>query len=256
MKKLQVLSYNIHKGFNSTNSRFLIQEIRQAIRSVGAELVLLQEVIGENKKHEKSLNNWQARTQFEYLADDIWPHYAYGKNAIYQHGHHGNAVLSKYPFSFWENINITRWDFSQRGILHGRFLEKIHVFCLHFGLLETERKYQLKCLINTIEQRVPADAPVIIAGDFNDWPCRLNHQLERALGVKEAFAELNGRSARTFPSRFPLLRMDRIYFRGLELVFGKVMSGEPWRGLSDHCALYAEFILPEQIVRQNLPLIA
>ncbi len=36
-------------------------------------------------------------SQFAFLADEIWPHFAYGKNAIYSAGHHGNAILSKHP---------------------------------------------------------------------------------------------------------------------------------------------------------------
>ncbi len=247
MTSIRVLSYNIHKGFNPSNSRFLLGDIRNAIRTVGAELVLLQEVIGENKKHGELFANWHPKAQFEFLADEIWPHFAYGKNAIYQHGHHGNAVLSKYPFSFWENINATRWRFSQRGILHGRILGQIHVFCLHFGLFGVERRYQLDKLVATIHRCVPDHAALIIAGDFNDWPGRLNRELEKVLGVREAFLALQGKSARTFPARLPLLRMDRIYFRGLKLQTGQVFSGHPWRRLSDHCALYAEFELPKAL---------
>ena len=53
-----------------------------------------------------SLQPTDATTQFEFLADSIWSHYAYGKNAIYQHGHHGNAILSELPFAISNNVDV------------------------------------------------------------------------------------------------------------------------------------------------------
>ena len=44
--RIKVLSYNIHKGFNANNSAFVLDEIRQAIRRSGSDLVFLQEVLG------------------------------------------------------------------------------------------------------------------------------------------------------------------------------------------------------------------
>lgn len=241
--RLRILSYNIHKGFSPNNSRFVLDEIRHAIRSVDAEMVFLQEVMGSNLKHNLKHPNWVPGAQFEFLADDIWPHYAYGKNAIYQHGHHGNAILCKLPFSHWANTDVSRFRYSRRGILHGVVGEHLHVFCMHLGLLGFERRYQLEALIETVKQQVPADAPLIIAGDFNDWKCSVDKILFNRLGVREAFREFRGRPARTFPAALPLLQLDRIYYRGLSVVDADRLLGERWQNLSDHCPLYAEFQL-------------
>lgn len=243
-KRLHVLSYNIHKGFTSNNARFILNEIRQAIRTVDAELVFLQEVLGDHAHHGRKHHNWIPGAQFEYLADDIWPHYAYGKNAIYQHGHHGNAILCKLPFSFWENTDISQFRHSQRGFLHGIVANALHVFCLHLGLMGFERRNQINMLIKTIREKVPDDAPLIIAGDFNDWHCSIDRKLRKELGVKEAFRELQGRPARTFPVSLPFLQLDRIYYRGLNLQSADVLKGEHWQQLSDHCALRATFDVP------------
>ena len=105
---LQVLSYNIHKGFSSGNRNFVLHQIREAIRTVRADLVFLQEVLGEHREHQRKYSaHWERDSQFEFLADEVWPHFAYGKNAIYTSGHHGNAILSRYPFTFFENIDIS-----------------------------------------------------------------------------------------------------------------------------------------------------
>lgn len=241
--RLRILSYNIHKGFSPRNSRFVLKEIRQAIRTVNADLVFLQEVLGSHQKHSEKHSNWIPGAQFEFLADEIWPHFAYGKNAIYQHGHHGNAILCKLPFSRWENTDVSRFKYSQRGILHGVIGDNLHVFCMHLGLLGFERRFQLQALIETVEKHVPAGAPLIIAGDFNDWWCAVDGKLRRELGVREAFREMRGKPARTFPVAMPLLQLDRIYYRGLQVLDVSRLVDDHWQHLSDHCALYAEFAL-------------
>ena len=59
---------------------------------------------------------------------------------------------------------------------------------------------------------VPPDAPLVVAGDFNDWRGRAPMRCSR-LRPTEVFRSANGRHARTFPARWPLLRLDRIYVR-------------------------------------------
>lgn len=237
---MRILSYNIHKGFSFGNTRYLLKEIRHSIRLVNADLVFLQEVVGENQRHHHRITNWVSQ-QFEYLADEIWPHYAYGKNALYSHGHHGNAILSQHPFESLHNIDVSLLPTSQRGILMGKIDTGVHLICLHFGLLEFERRKQVKQLYEQIDHYIPPDAPLIIAGDFNDWRHHSHPTLISSLALKEAFCEKLGKPARTYPSRLPLFAMDRIYFRNLELVDAEILSGDPWNKLSDHCALYAEF---------------
>jgi len=243
---LRVFSYNIHKGFSPGNARYLLREIRHAIRLVNADLLFLQEVIGENVKHQNRVSGWEDR-QFEYLADEIWHHQAYGKNAIYQHGHHGNAILSKHPFSHWQNFDISRWWFSQRGVLHGRLFNSLHVYCIHMGLFSNERKTQARQLVDIIESTARPEEPLIIAGDMNDWRGKTHRFLQQRLGVQEVYQQLHGRPARTFPAALPVLRMDRIYYRGLDLLDASTLVGDHWRTLSDHCALYSEFALPEKV---------
>mgnify|MGYP001368064044 CR=1 FL=1 len=87
---------------------------------------------------------------------------------------------------------------------------------------------------------------IIIAGDFNDWHQRL-HRRFLNLDLKEAFCEQYGRPVKSFPSKRPLLPLDRVYFRGLTLRHAQLLHGEPWESLSDHCALYAEFELPGEL---------
>ncbi len=212
---------------------------------VRADLLFLQEVQGEHSSKAKTIQAWPQESQFEYLADQIWPHYAYGKNAAYEEGHHGNAILSRYPIVGWENINISTNLFEMRGILHvtieiPEHSKYLHCFCLHLGLFRRSRNFQLQELCERVEAIVGEDEPLIIAGDFNDWSGKASPVLESRTRVREVFRQLHGAYATTFPSRFPVLKLDRIYVRGLSILEAQSLSGGEWNGLSDHCALFAE----------------
>jgi endonuclease/exonuclease/phosphatase family metal-dependent hydrolase len=243
--RLRVVSYNIHKGFTSGNTKFILKRIREAIQFVHPDLVMLQEVLGHHEGHKQNIEDWPSEPQFEYLADQLWPHFAYGRNAVYSSGHHGNAILSKYPFTFFENIDVSTNRLEKRGLLHGIIelpgrQRPLHAICVHLGLFETERTRQVLKLCDRIESHVPHDEPLIIGGDFNDWRGRASAPLEQKLDVKEAFRSLHGQHARTFPSWLPAFRLDRIYFRGLLVEDAQCLNERPWNELSDHAALVAE----------------
>jgi endonuclease/exonuclease/phosphatase family metal-dependent hydrolase len=245
---LKVLTYNIHKGFSIGNLRFVLHEIKDSLRDIDADVVLLQEIHGERIIPNNRFDDWHNNRQFEFLADQVWHHHAYGKNAIYKSGHHGNAILSKYPIIEWENIDISTMKTASRSLLHGTIQvtgveQKIHIICVHLGLFEREREHQFLTLVKRISSHVPSDEPLIIAGDFNDWRSRAERHLHDDLGVKEVFKDTHGSYARTFPAWLPALSMDRIYYRGLDVADCSHLQGQPWRRLSDHTPLLAEFRL-------------
>ena len=246
---LRVLTYNIHKGFSTGNRQFVLPAIRDALQHADADLILLQEVQGEHVIHSRNIADWPGRSQYEFLADPAWEHHVYTRNAIYERGHHGNAILSRYPLIDAENINVSPYRWASRSVLHatvsvGGDREAVHVICIHFGLLGEERRRQLDILCDRIESHVPADAPLLVAGDFNDWLGKGARTLTRRLGLSEAFNELHGRHARSWPSWLPLLRMDRIYYRGLEVVECERLQQPHWGRLSDHLPLQATFTCP------------
>lgn len=233
---------------NASNRHFILHAIRDSIRDVDADIVLLQEIHGEHDSQQKFIHNWPDNNQLEYLADDHWPYHAYGKNAIYRRGHHGNAILSKYPLTEWENVNVSMSPRASRSLLHAvieipDLQQRLHVICVHFGLFNFEREKQLARLVERIVAEIPSHEPLIIAGDFNDWRGRAATHLHMGLGVSEVFHKNAGKVARTFPAWLPMLCMDRIYSRGLEFANGEPLHGAPWRQLSDHIPLLAEFNL-------------
>jgi endonuclease/exonuclease/phosphatase family metal-dependent hydrolase len=245
---IKVLTYNIHKGFSTGNRRFILHDIKESLRMVDADVLFLQEIHGERTISNNRFDDWPNNRQFEFLADQVWPHHAYGKNAIYKSGHHGNAILSKYPFVKWENIDVSFMQSASRSLLHGSIQlpgieQKIHIICVHLGLFGPERASQLSTLAKRINSHVPSDEPLVIAGDFNDWRGLAERYLHQDLGVTEVFKSTRGAYARTFPAVLPVLSMDRIYFRGFDVIHCQRLHDQPWDRLSDHTPLLAEFKL-------------
>lgn len=243
---VSLITYNIHKGFGVGAIRFLLPQMRDAIMSLNPDFVFLQEVQGEHLKRQKRIDAWPDSSQCEYIAENIWPHYVYAKNAVYQSGHHGNAILSKYPFDKTDNIKLTNVRRASRGILHTQLMVgdvKLHLLCVHLGLFKRERAEQSTALMRRIQEVVPPNEPLLMAGDFNDWRNVLSKPLAEDLNVEEAFVTLEGKHARSFPAIRPALRVDRVYFRGMKVQEVACFQGKPWSLLSDHLPLYARFEL-------------
>ncbi len=243
---IRVLTYNIHKGFARYNRDFVLHKIKDHLHNAAVDVVLLQEIQGRHLRHESRISSWPDVSQFEYLADSIWPHFAYGKNAIYRKGHHGNAILSKFVIDEWNNLNLSRFQRASRSLLHGKIempdsKHPLHLLCVHLDLLGFERKRQIRKLKSYIDSTIGASDPIILGGDFNDWHGGLANSFESQLGLQEAYHQLNGKYAKTFPSHWPMLRMDRIYFRGINLLDSYCLKRQPWNELSDHLPLYARF---------------
>ena len=242
---LRVVSYNIHKGLSTGNLRVALARMRNALRTLAPDLILVQEVVGSHERFARRFPDWHTGAQFEFLADSIWPHYAYGRNAVHASGDHGNAILSRYPITAFENIDISLNRFEQRGILHAEIdvpsrSEPLHVCCTHLNLLHGHRRQQVAALARRVHDAVPARCPLVIGGDFNDWRTWATRELARTIGVTEAYLHVHGRHALTYPDWHPILPLDRIYVRGLDVMDAQVLDAPVWRTLSDHRGMHVQ----------------
>ena len=143
-------------------------ELSRMVCEQGVDIIFLQEVIGEHSRLAARFMNWPESSQYEFLADTIWPDYAYGKNAVYDHGHHGNAILSRFPILRWENEDISAHRFESRGLLHCEITipgweVSLHCICVHLGLFKRGRGQQLQAIEERIRQLVPANAPLVLS---------------------------------------------------------------------------------------------
>ena len=163
-RSLHVVTYNIHKGLSLFNRRLVIHELRDRLRTLGADIVFLQEVHGTHDRHAERHVEWPAEPQYEFLADTVWADFAYGRNAVYDHGHHGNAILSRFPIQSWANQDVSAHRFERRGLLHCEVVvpgwdTPLHCVCVHLALTARGRSRQLERLRQRIERLVPARCP-------------------------------------------------------------------------------------------------
>jgi len=248
--KLHVVTYNIHKGFSQFNQHMMVHELREQLRLLGPDIVFLQEVQGRHSKHAKKIENWPESSQQDFLAEDVWQSSAYGSNVIYDHGHHGNAILARFPIEHSHNQDVTHLRFERRGLLHCAInvpgLEKaLHCVCVHLSLFARSRRKQMDALSRYLDEITEPDSPLIIAGDFNDWRNEAEELLAQRLGLIEVFGGVYGSPespGRSYPAKRPILRLDRIYVRGFSVIHAEIHSGDPWSKISDHAALSARLI--------------
>lgn len=276
--KLRIATYNIHKGVTALRGRPRIHNVRQALHAIDADIVFLQEVQDRNERLAHH-HNYPKSTQLDYLSATGYEHRAYGMNAVYPHGHHGNAILSRLPIEHFQNMDVSDHALEKRGLLHavahikgaGRKPFDLHLLCVHLGLIHRSRVRQTEFLADFVESEIPANAPLIIAGDFNDWQRRVDGLLRARLGLLEVgdaqcarpwYEHLLPESvlsqpwvasalqrrprpqeplpARTFPAFAPWLHLDRIYLRGCEVESVQVPRGREWARRSDHMPLIAQ----------------
>lgn len=243
---LKILSYNIHKGFDWKNKNYFLKEMKELIKSSHADIVFLQEVVGKNNKFQEQ---GIIDSQFEFLADQIWPHFSYGHNAVYDHGHHGNLILSKFPIESYENIDLSTNNWEKRGLLVCKINlpEKktakhkfFYAACSHLNLLHGGRILQYQKIKNhMLLKKDQETTPTIIAGDFNDWNQKCNQAFEVDLGMKEVHKITHGKFAKTFPAFYPILRLDRIYVKNMSIKTSFLLKPKKIH-LSDHLPLYCE----------------
>lgn len=184
MSLIRVVSYNIHKG-RSLSGRDSLSDLRLGLHGLRPDLMFLQEVQGRNEKHSA------LHMQHESLAAALHMDCAYGCNAIRSQTDHGNALLSKHTILSFENQDISDHKLEQRGLLHGVIDvggREVHCFVVHLGLFASSRIRQIEVMTDRISRMVPEGAPMLIAGDFNDWKDRLAPLFVQQLGVYEVFA--------------------------------------------------------------------
>ncbi|MDR2992168.1 MAG: endonuclease/exonuclease/phosphatase family protein [Burkholderiaceae bacterium] len=237
---LRVATYNIHKGVQGFGParRLEIHNLAQAVEMLDADIVCLQEVRAANRREARHFAAWPDQPQAEFLAP---PGYqaVYCTNAVTPSGEHGNALLTRWPVLDWRHEDLSDHRFEQRGLLHVQlraYARLLHVIVVHFGLIPASRARQADRLKRYIARAVPGAAPLIVAGDFNDWGTRVRRIL--GLGTLEA---LEGPHTYTYPARLPIVQLDHIYVRGLTPTALTVPRGRAWYRMSDHLPLIADF---------------
>ncbi len=229
----RIVSYNIHQCVG-LDGRYDAGRIARILRDLQGDIVGLQEV-------NAPFGADRGVMQLDFLADSADLR-AIGAPTIERHdSHYGNALLTRGKI-----LDVRRFDISfprreARGALDVELEIRdrpLRVIITHLGLVPAERRYQVKRLLQIIDE-YPLK-PVILLGDLNEWfllgrPARWLHQ---HFGRPPA--------PRTFPAYFPVLSLDRILVQPQQALKRLwVIRSRDARVASDHLPLVADIRLDE-----------
>jgi endonuclease/exonuclease/phosphatase family metal-dependent hydrolase len=225
--RLRVATYNIHRCVG-VDGKMDVGRVAAVIQELGADVVALQEV--ESRPSRSELN------QAEVLARRLGMELAEGPLMLEDGGHYGNAVLSLCPLTIMRRRRFPRSGHEPRGFLHVVAQTKSgvawHVLATHLSLGPVVRGAQLTSIAHELSF---APAPAVMMGDLNEW-----RGWTRGLGNLRRVATLLSTQP-SFPSRYPVLRLDRIALRGARaLAPGKAHRTRLSRVASDHLPIVAE----------------
>jgi endonuclease/exonuclease/phosphatase family metal-dependent hydrolase len=221
---LSVATYNIH-GAVGTDGHFAPQRVADVLNEMGADVVALQEV---------PLGGDGLPNVLDYLHSETGLHVAEGMTYDGVRGRYGNAVLSRFSIQSVRTIDLSFGSREPRGALdadvdcHG---QPLRIVATHLGLRLAERREQIRRLLQVFDTY---QMPVILLGDINEWFV-WGQSLRRLVSHFQAVP-----APRTFPARWPLFALDRIWIRPRHrLVHVRAHATILARAASDHLPLIA-----------------
>jgi endonuclease/exonuclease/phosphatase family metal-dependent hydrolase len=225
---VKVASYNIHRCVGGDGRHDPVR-IAQVLRELDADVVALQEV-----------DSWPGEdgepAEMEFLAHVAGLHAISGPTIERRDGHYGNVLLTRLPILDVRKLDLTFYRREPRGALDVELDAggaRLRVIATHLGLLPAERRYQVQRILELVEER--QEDVTVLLGDINEWlifgrPLRWLHA---------RFGR--GVSGRSYPARFPVLSLDRIWTKPTSaLTRFRVHTTGLSRCASDHLPVAAD----------------
>lgn len=237
MKKIRLLTYNIHKGIGGRDRRYDLNRIFAVLESIGPDIVCLQEVdthVPRSAMHD----------QPSLLAERLGYHSLFQLNVpVGRSGGYGNLILSRWPMEFSRQHSLRIGDRKPRGLQLARINTQLGPLALgnwHLGLTHGEQVRQADRFLNFIDHDIWHDLPMLLAGDTNDWGNRLLRRKLAYGGFQQASLPVT--TCRSFPAWFPVASLDKIFIRkGIRRLHTHVVRNRLTRNASDHLPLVMEF---------------
>ncbi|MEJ2213312.1 MAG: endonuclease/exonuclease/phosphatase family protein [Gammaproteobacteria bacterium] len=226
---MRIATYNIHRSVGN-DGKEEPERILSVLNELNADIIALQEVGYASGEPGNLLDFLGKSTQSQVIE---------GITLKDERGHYGNAILSRFPVNLIKLHNISIPSREPRGAIELRLeLEDktIQIIATHLGLRPGERNIQVDKLMPLFDTS-SADIKILM-GDLNEWflwgrPLR---KLQRTFGSMPALA--------TFPSRWPLFALDRIWIRPLSAIDClRVLKSTNTKSASDHLPLFAQLNL-------------
>ncbi|WP_035255619.1 endonuclease/exonuclease/phosphatase family protein [Desulfatiglans anilini] len=231
--RITVGTYNVHEWIGSDGRQQPARAI-QIVHEIGADVIALQEVsFPVRGRHRYSIDNLSRQTGMRALP---------GLTLTRRHADFGNILLTRHPLIRLRKLDLTVKPREPRGAvmavldIHGT---ACMVVGTHLGLERRERSQQIQVILKEIETHNDGE-PLILMGDLNEWnpASAMRRLLRRRFGAQPAPA--------AYPSRFPMLALDRILIRPRRALEGiHVFKSCLARRASDHLPVVANIRLPQ-----------
>lgn len=226
---LRIATYNVHSCVG-TDGRCDPERVARVVEELRADVVALQEM------------TYSADLAIETRSPVVLPVLSGYECALgpthrrRNNDQFGNVVLTRFPIRDLSRIDLSEKRREPRGALHVVLDAggvELHVVATHLGLHPSERRVQIERIVK--HARAMSDGFFAILGDFNDWlPGRsLVRVLDDTVGSPG--------SPRSFPSRWPVLALDRVWVHPRDRVRSvRAHTSALARRASDHLPVVAE----------------
>lgn len=226
---IRLVTWNVH-GCVGADGRFDPERTADVLAPLDADIFALQEV---DSRH--------GLDTFEFLRRSLGGHFAEARSITTPDGDYGQIVISRRPLRRprIHDLSVPGRE-ARRAIEVGVDLPggRLRLVATHLGLGRSERRVQLGRLREIAGRN---GRPTVLLGDFNDW--RLRGDAHRAFA--SLFEERTNH--RTYPARFPLLPLDRVWCRPAALLRRSWTIPEA-RHASDHLPVVTD-LTPSGILR-------
>ena len=198
------------------------------ISELRADVIALQEV----------LRPFGGEDPIEAIADGLGLHVAFAATRMHRLGELGNAILSRWPITGVSVVDLSFSRMERRLAMAAQIPFEggvLDVVATHLAIGDRTRHLQVRSLLDHPRFR---DGPTLIMGDLNAWrKCKATRALEDEMHHNLAWPP-------SFPSAAPVLSLDRIYARGVEVLEIDAHVSRAARTASDHLPVVARVELP------------
>ena len=231
-RTLRVATYNIHRC-RGMDGRTSAERVAGVIKSIDADIVALQEVIGAGPTSGGHAEEIGAMLGMGWVMAPV----RHLRGALF-----GNVVLSRLPIRDHSQYDLS-WKTCEPRCCQRVDIamddDTLHLYNVHLGTAFLERRYQAGRLSGFVHDK-RIGTPKIVLGDFNEWMRGLaTTMLSERLQSIDLRSHLRRR--RTYPGVFPVLHLDHIYYEGtVEVVKLELPRTRLSLMASDHLPLVAE----------------
>lgn len=260
-QSVRVASWNIHRCLGGDRRRDA-SRVARIILALDADVVALQEVETPTQSATES-------SAFDLLYELASAGYEVlqGPTMVAHNHHYGNVLLSRLPVRECVPVRLAHPGREPRGLIDARLdlgrrpqpskglVSGLRCMATHLGLGWAERRAQIADIATRVSHSTQVSdcpEPMVLLGDFNEWSrhSRRLSPINRLLQQAPIFA--------TFPARWPLLALDRIWYRGCQLQHCESVHAQLTRIASDHLPLLADIRIDRPCIapscsRQALP---